>query len=64
MVRINGEERDWAGRTLTGCLAELGFDPARVAAERNGDIVPRNAFDQTVLQDGDRWEVVCFVGGG
>lgn len=64
MVKINGRELDAAGKTVADCLAELNCDTARVAVERNGDIVPRARYGETVLTDGDCVEVVSFVGGG
>ena len=38
--------------------------PQRIAVERNGEIVPRRTYGETVLQDGDVLEIVSFVGGG
>ncbi len=64
MVWINGEPRDAAGQTVAQCLAEMAGTLGRVAVERNGEIVPRDRYAQTVLADGDRVEVVRFVGGG
>lgn len=64
MLRINGEEADAAGRTVADYLAAAGFDAARVVVERNEAIVPRSRFAETVLRDGDRVEIVCFMGGG
>ncbi len=64
MVKINGKELDASGKTVAECLAELNCDTARVAVERNGDIVPRSRYGETVLADGDCVEVVSFVGGG
>ena len=64
MIKLNGSPVEAAGRTLAGCLAEAGFDPERVAVERNGEIVPRRLYGETVLADGDVLEVVGFVGGG
>ena len=64
MVKLNGAERDLAGRVLADCLTEAGFHLARVAVERNGEIVPRGRYGDTVLADGDSLEVVSFVGGG
>lgn len=52
------------GRTLSECLAGTKFDPARIAVEKNGQIVPKRLYAETVLQDGDVLEVVSFVGGG
>ena len=64
MVKINGESKDVAGMTLTVYLATTKYDPKRIAIERNGDIVPKAQYSQTVLKDGDSIEIVSFVGGG
>lgn len=64
MVKINGTELDLAGRTLADYLTEAGFNLTRVAAERNGEIVPKRLYGETILTDGDALEVVGFVGGG
>ena len=64
MVKINGEEKNVAGMTVTEYLATTNYNPKRIAVECNGDIVPKSQYDITVLQDGDSVEVVSFVGGG
>lgn len=64
VVKINGTELDVAGRTLADYLAEAGFNLTRVAVERNGEIVPKRLYGETILTDGDALEVVGFVGGG
>ncbi len=64
MVTINGEEKNCVGMTLSQYLASTAYDPKRIAVERNGDIVPKTAYADTVLQDNDVIEVVSFVGGG
>lgn len=64
MVKINGEELNIAGKTIAEYLAATNFDSKRIAVERNGDIVPKAKYGETVLQDGDNVEVVSFVGGG
>ena len=64
MVRINGVETDAAGRTVAEHIASAGFNPARVVVELNGEIVPKTAYADMVLGDGDSVEVVCFMGGG
>jgi len=64
-VVVNGEPRPVdAGTTLGALLVSLGVQPATVVVERNGQIVARDAFGRTVLAEGDRLEVVRFVGGG
>jgi thiamine biosynthesis protein ThiS len=62
---VNGEVREAPdSATLTDVLASLGIDGRRVAVERNLEIAPKSAWGQTILQDGDRLEIVQFVGGG
>jgi thiamine biosynthesis protein ThiS len=62
---INGESRDFPeGLTLTSLIAHLGMKADRVAVELNLEIVPRPQWDSSVLKDGDRLEIVHFVGGG
>jgi thiamine biosynthesis protein ThiS len=64
-VRINGEHRRVAdGITIAELVSELGFDPARVAVERNLEVVPRSTLADVSVQDGDDFEIVRFVGGG
>jgi thiamine biosynthesis protein ThiS len=50
--------------TVLDLLSHLDFDPAKVAVELNGAIVPRGAFEDTDLTRGDQLEIVQFVGGG
>ncbi|APG24929.1 MULTISPECIES: sulfur carrier protein ThiS [Syntrophotalea] len=50
--------------TVLDLLSHLDFDPAKVAVELNGAIVPRDAFEDTDLTRGDQLEIVQFVGGG
>ena len=64
MVKINGESLDIAGKTIAKYLETTNYDPKRIAIERNGDIVPKAQYSETVLNDGDSIEVVSFVGGG
>ena len=64
MVKVNGEEMNIAGKTLAEYLANTNYDMKRIAIERNGDIVPKAQYSETLLQDGDSLEVVSFVGGG
>lgn len=64
MVKINGKELNVAGNTVAEYLRATNYDPKRVAVERNGEIVPKAQYGETVLVDGDSIEVVSFVGGG
>ncbi len=67
-LTINGRDRDFpelqADSSLHHLIAVLQIKADRVAVERNGDIVPRAAWTQVKLEDGDKLEVVQFVGGG
>ena len=64
-ITLNGDRFDIARPlTVTELLAELNIDARRVAVEHNLVIVKRAAFDQTIVRDGDRVEIVNFVGGG
>ncbi|MGA1986278.1 MAG: sulfur carrier protein ThiS [Candidatus Sulfotelmatobacter sp.] len=67
-LQINGEERDFdvapAPLTLASLVETLGMKADRVAVELNHDIVPRNRWTETALSEGDRLEIVHFVGGG
>lgn len=64
-VVVNGEQREVsAGLSLAGLLRTLGLEPSRLAVERNRKIVRREAWAETLVADGDRLEIVQFVGGG
>ena len=61
---INGESRVVSAESLSTLISELGMKADRVAVELNRQIVPRDQWPQTALREGDRLEVVHFVGGG
>jgi thiazole synthase len=68
-LRLNGEDREFedapgAGLTVEGLLARLKLSPAKIAVERNLEIVPRSAYGKVLLAEGDRLEIVHFIGGG
>jgi len=64
-VTLNGQPRTLAADLhLPKLLDDLGIDPRTVAVAHNGDVVPRDRYDQISLSDGDRVEVVRMVGGG
>jgi sulfur carrier protein len=63
-VFVNGEEKTIESTTVLGYLKEVGIDPQRVAVELNLDILPKGEYDTTQLKEGDRIEIVHFVGGG
>jgi sulfur carrier protein len=61
---INGEPKQFQVSSLASLIAALGMKSDRVAVELNREIVPRVQWDQTPLNDGDKLEIVHFVGGG
>jgi sulfur carrier protein len=67
-LQINGEDREFAPAetsfTLAALVEQLGMKADRVAVELNRDIVPRDRWPATNLKEGDRLEMVHFVGGG
>ncbi|WP_298742728.1 sulfur carrier protein ThiS [uncultured Brevundimonas sp.] len=63
-IQVNGEPREVAAATVLALVEELGLDIGKVAVERNLEIVPKTLHAATPLADGDRIEVVQFVGGG
>ena len=64
-ITLNGETRRLDQPTnVRGLLESLGLDPAKIAVERNLEIVPRSTYDQVAVGEGDRLEIVHFIGGG
>ena len=63
-LTVNGEPRKLAPGSIADLVRSLELDPAKVAVERNGVIVPRSTLDGVALADGDVLEIVHFVGGG
>lgn len=64
-LTVNGEPRLVAADIrLSELIESLGFSGQRIAAEVNGEVVPKAKHQKCLLQDGDRIEIICFVGGG
>ena len=64
-ITLNGENREVTeGHSVASLLSDLGIPAERVAVELNLTIVDRQAFTGTSLRDGDRLEVIGFIGGG
>ena len=69
MIKVNGVDIDtdgksFAGESIAEYLSTTNFDSKRIAVEKNGEIVPKAKYAETLLADGDTLEVVSFVGGG
>jgi thiamine biosynthesis protein ThiS len=64
-IHVNGEARIWrSGATVAELLQDLDIRTERVAVELNLEILDRATFDQRSLKDGDRVEILGFIGGG
>jgi sulfur carrier protein len=64
-LSVNGQSRQFApGANIAHLIDELALVGKRIAVERNGEIVPRSRYAETLLADGDRLEIVVAVGGG
>ena len=64
-VTINGESRSFPqAMTVEQVLRLIALDPGKVAVERNLEIVPRSVYGDVIVGDGDRLEIVHFIGGG
>ncbi|MCA4920331.1 MAG: sulfur carrier protein ThiS [Roseomonas sp.] len=64
-ISVNGETRQMPqGATVAALLAAIGLDTRKVAVERNEEIVPRSTYATIALAEGDRLEIVHFIGGG
>jgi thiamine biosynthesis protein ThiS len=64
-ITLNGDARAIPdGLSVEALLRHLGIESKKVAVERNLEIVPKSAFHATRVADGDRLEIVAFIGGG
>ncbi|HEY6838950.1 MAG TPA: sulfur carrier protein ThiS [Geobacteraceae bacterium] len=63
-IIVNGESKTITPMSVTAFLESVGIDPTRVAVELNLDILPKGEYKETTLREGDRLEIVHFVGGG
>lgn len=64
-LQVNGRPRVVSeGLTVRELLEKLDLQPATIVVERNLEILERDAYDEVVLEEGDRLELVHFVGGG
>ena len=61
---VNGKTMQIGPATIRDLLVKLEIDPTSVAVERNLEIVPKKIYESLHLHDGDRIEIVHFVGGG
>jgi len=65
LITLNGEPHELEGPlSVADLLLTLSIDPRRVAVEHNYEILKRHLFPDTIVHEGDRIEIVNFVGGG
>ena len=64
MATINGQQVDIKNTSLLDYLVSNGFDADRLAVEVNGDIIKRGTYGDYIINEYDKIEIVCFVGGG
>ncbi len=64
-IKVNGEVREFsAPLTVQGLAETLALKPTQMAVEKNREIVPRSAYAQVMVNEGDEIEIVHFIGGG
>ena len=64
-MKVNGQEVTLKDEiTLFDYLEQNNYSTTKIAVGRNGDIVPKNMYNQVILTEADRLEIVSFVGGG
>ncbi len=64
-ITVNGETKDFTQNiTVSQMLDLLELDTRKIAVERNFEIVPKSTYNNVTLEDGDRLEIVAFIGGG
>lgn len=66
LLIINGEDYPDLpkGMDVSALLAHLGLPKAKIAVERNREIVPKSGYETEILKDGDMLEIITFIGGG
>lgn len=64
MIMINGEEKNIDSQSLGDYLRSNNYNLMRIAVEINGEIAPKTKYDEIFIKNGDKIEIVSFVGGG
>jgi len=64
MIRVNGENLDIKDISLKELILKLGYDISRVAVELNEGIVSKNEYENVIIKENDKIEIVSFVAGG
>ena len=65
LIKVNGKEIKYtSGMTVQDLVTSLSYSASRIAVERLGEIIPKKNYADTLINDGDKIEIVCFMGGG
>ena len=65
LIKVNGKEIKYtSGMTVQDLVISLSYSTSRSAVERLGEIIPKKNYADTLINDGDKIEIVCFMGGG
>lgn len=65
MITVNGQNEELlCDVSILTYLTQKNYPTTRIAVEKNGDIVPKSRYENTMITDGDKLEIVTFVGGG
>ena len=64
LIYVNGEERQTDATSISQLVSELGIEGRMIAVEHNLEVVPKSAYAQTAMSEGDRIEIVHMIGGG
>lgn len=65
MITVNGQTEEFSQSiSVLNYLTQKNYPTTRIAVEKNGDIVPKSQYESTMITDGDKLEIVTFVGGG
>ncbi len=63
-IHLNGKQKQVTAANVAELLCELDMENRMIAIERNREVVPKSQYNETVLNHGDRIEVVHMIGGG
>jgi len=63
-IHLNGEQKEIEATTIAKLVIELGLEKRMLAVERNLEVVPKSEYADTMIEAGDRIEVVHMIGGG
>lgn len=63
-ITLNGKQAETEAQTIDALVVQLDMDGQKIAVECNLEIVPRSAWGEQVIRDGDKIEIIQFVGGG